>query len=148
MAGSKDTEVTEKPTKKAGKPAAGGKMTDFVDWVEGISVRELSELVKALEERLGVTAAAPVAIAAAGGAAGDQAGAAEEKTSFSVVLAAVGSQKIAVIKEVRALLGLGLKESKELVESAPKPVKEDVSKEEAEDIKGKLEAAGATVEVK
>ena len=127
-----------------------GKMAEFVDWIEGISVRELSELVKALEDRLGVSAAAPVAVAAAGGGAGagGDGGAAEEQTEFSVVLTAIGDQKIGVIKEVRAITGLGLKESKELVESAPKSVKDGVSKEEADEIKAKLEAAGATAEVK
>ncbi len=133
---------------EADKPVLEGKMAEFVDWIEGISVRELSVLVKALEDRLGVSAAAPM-MAMAPAQGGDAGGAgAEEKTAFTVVLAAMGSQKIAVIKEVRALLGLGLKESKELVESAPKPLKEDIAKEEAEEIKGKLEAAGATVEIK
>ena len=126
-----------------------GKMAEFVDWIEGISVRELSELVKALEDRLGVSAAAPVAIAAGGAVtAGGDGGAAEEKTEFSVVLSEVGDQKIGVIKEVRAITGLGLKESKELVESAPKAVKEGLPKDEAEEIKKKLEGAGATVEIK
>ena len=113
-----------------------------------ISVLELSQLVKALEDRLGVTATAPVAMAAApgGAAGGDEA--AEEQTEFDVVLTAAGSQKIQVIKEIRGLTSLGLKEAKELVDNAPKPVKEGVSKEEAEEVKTKLEAAGATVEVK
>jgi large subunit ribosomal protein L7/L12 len=124
-----------------------GKMAEFIDWIEGISVLELSQLVKALEDRLGVTAAAPVAVAAAAPADGGAA-AAEEKTEFDVILAAAGGKKIAVIKEVRGITGLGLKDSKELVDGAPKPVKEGVSKEEAEEIKAKLEAAGATVEVK
>lgn len=131
----------------AGKCPAGGRMDEFVDWIESISVRELSELVKALEDRLGVSAAAPVAVAAAGGAGGADA-AAEEKTEFTAVLASAGDQKIAVIKEVRALLGLGLKESKDLVESAPKPLKDGVTKEEAEEIKKKMEAVGAKVEIK
>jgi large subunit ribosomal protein L7/L12 len=124
-----------------------GKMAEFIDWIEGISVLELSQLVKALEDRLGVTAAAPVAVAAAAPADGGAA-AAEEKTEFDVILAAAGGKKIAVIKEVRGITGLGLKDSKELVDGAPKPVKEGVSKEEAEEIKAKLEEAGATVEVK
>jgi large subunit ribosomal protein L7/L12 len=124
-----------------------GKMAEFIDWIEGISVLELSQLVKALEDRLGVTAAAPVAVAAAAPAEGGGA-AAEEKTEFDVILASAGDKKIGVIKEVRAITGLGLKDSKELVDGAPKPVKEGVSKDEAEEIKGKLEAAGATVEVK
>ncbi len=126
-----------------------GKMAEFVDWIEGISVLELSQLVKALEDRLGVTAAAPMAVAAApGGGAGGEADAAEEQTEFTVVLAEAGGQKIQVIKEIRGLTSLGLKEAKDLVESAPKPVKEGVTKEEAEEIKKKLEGAGAKVEIK
>jgi large subunit ribosomal protein L7/L12 len=124
-----------------------GKMAEFVDWIETISVLELSQLVKALEERLGVSAAAPVAVAAAP-AAGGPAAAAEEKTEFTVELTAVGSQKIAVIKEVRAITGLGLKEAKDLVDGAPKPVKENIAKDEAEKIKKQLEGAGATVTIK
>ena len=140
--------ATEEAKKKSeGTP--DGKMAEFLDWIEGITVRELSQLVKALEERLGVTAAAPAAVAAGGAAAGAPAGEAkEEKTEFTVVLAAIGDQKIGVIKEVRAITGLGLKESKDLVEGAPKPVKENVPKAEAEEIKKKLEAAGAKVEIK
>lgn len=135
----------EQVTKASG--ATEGKMAEFVDWVEGISVRELSQLVKALEERLGVSAAVPVA---AGGvaAAGAPAAAATEKTEFTVVLLAAGEQKINVIKEVRAITGLGLKESKDLVEGAPKPVKDGVSKQDADQMKAKLEAAGAKVEIK
>ncbi len=129
-------------------PVAEGKMGEFVEWIEGISVLELSKLVKVLEDRFGVTAAAPVAVAA-GAAAGDAGGAAaEEQTEFSVILTAAGSSKINAIKEVRAITGLGLKDSKDLVEGAPKAVKEGVTKEEADEIKGKLEAAGASVEVK
>ena len=124
-----------------------GKMAEFVDWIETISVLELSQLVKALEERLGVSAAAPVAVAAAP-AAGAAAAPAEEKTEFTVELTSIGSNKIAVIKEVRAITGLGLKEAKDLVEGAPKPVKEAVAKDEAEKIKKQLEAAGATVTIK
>lgn len=123
-----------------------GKMAEFVDWVEGITVLELSQLVKALEQRLGVTAAAPMAVAAAPAAAG--AAAAEEQTEFTVMLTSAGAQKIQVIKEVRTITGLGLKESKELVDGAPKPVKEGVSKEEAAKLKETLEAAGAVVEIK
>lgn len=123
-----------------------GKMAEFVDWIETISVLELSQLVKALEERLGVSAAAPVAVAAAPAAGG--AAAAEEKTEFTVELTDVGGQKIAVIKEVRAITGLGLKEAKELVEGAPKPVKENVAKDEAEKIQKQLEAAGAKITIK
>ena len=124
-----------------------GKMKEFVDWIETISVLELSQLVKALEARLGVSAAAPVAAAAAP-AAGGGAAAAEEKTEFTVELTEAGAQKIAVIKEVRAITGLGLKEAKDLVEGAPKPVKENVAKDEAEKIQKQLEAAGAKVTVK
>ena len=123
-----------------------GKMAEFVDWIETISVLELSQLVKALEARLGVSAAAPVAAAAAPAAAG--AAAAEEKTEFTVELTEAGAQKIAVIKEVRAITGLGLKEAKDLVEGAPKAVKENVAKDEAEKIKKQLEAAGAKVTIK
>ena len=124
-----------------------GKMAEFVDWIETISVLELSQLVKALESRLGVSAAAPVAAAAAP-AAGGGAAAAEEKTEFTVELTDAGAQKIAVIKEVRAITGLGLKEAKDLVEGAPKPIKENVAKDEAEKIKKQLEAAGAKITIK
>jgi len=123
-----------------------GKMAEFVDWIETISVLELSQLVKALEDRLGVSAAAPVAVAAA--PAGGGAAAEEEKTEFTVELTSAGSQKIAVIKEVRAITGLGLKEAKDLVEGAPKPVKENVAKDEAEKVQKQLEAAGASVTIK
>ncbi len=142
--------VAEAPAaeEKKDSPEVDGKMAEFVDWIEGISVLELSKLVKVLEDRLGVTAAAPVAMAAPGAAAGGGEAEVEEQTEFAVVLTAIGSQKIGVIKEVRAITGLGLKDSKDLVEAAPKAVKEGVSKEEAEEIKAKLEGAGATVEVK
>ncbi len=123
-------------------------MEKFISYIESMSVLDLSKLVKALEERLGVTAAAPVAAVAAAPAAGEGGEAAEEKTEFDVILKAVGEKKINVIKEVRALTGLGLKEAKDLVDGAPKPIKEGIAKEEAEEIKGKLEAAGATVELK
>ncbi len=123
-----------------------GKMKEFVDWIETISVLELSQLVKALEARLGVSAAAPVAVAVAPAAGGPAA--AEEKTEFTVELTDAGAQKIAVIKEVRAITGLGLKEAKDLVEGAPKPVKENVAKDEAEKLKKQLEAAGAKVTIK
>ena len=112
-----------------------------------MSVLELVELKNKIEEEWGVTAAAPVAVAAPGGG-GDGAAAAEEKTSFDVVLAEAGGQKIQVIKVVRAVTGLGLKEAKDLVDSAPKPVKEGVAQEEADQIKAQLEEAGATVELK
>ena len=111
-------------------------------------VMELVELINELEESWGVSAAAPVAVAAAPGAAGDAGGAAEEKSEFDVVLAGFGDNKVAVIKAVRGITGLGLKEAKELVEGAPSPLKEGVAKDEAEDIKKQLEEAGATVEVK
>ena len=118
---------------------------EIMEAIENMTVLELSELVKAMEDKFGVSAAAPVAVAAAGAAAG---AAAEEKTEFTVVLSAVGDKKINVIKEVRAITGLGLGEAKALVEGAPKAVKEGVNKAEAEDIKKKLEAAGGTVELK
>src|SRR5881409_1359827 len=114
-----------------------------------MSVLELVELKKKIEDEWGITAAAPVAVAAAGPAAGDGAAAAEEeKTAFDVVLTAAGDKKIQVIKVVRALTGLGLKEAKDLVDQAPNPVKEGIAKEEADTIKGQLEEAGATVELK
>lgn len=118
----------------------------IIEAIESMTVLELSELVKALEEKFGVSAAAPVAVAAAPAAGG--AAAAEEKTEFDVILAGAGSSKVGVIKAVREITGLGLKEAKEVVDNAPKTVKEGVSKEEAEEMKAKLEAAGATVEVK
>ena len=122
-----------------------------VDYIKGISVLELSQLVKTLEQELGVSAAAamPMAMPAGGGAAaGGAAPAAEEKTEFSTVLTEVGTNKINVIKVVREVTSLGLKEAKDLVEGAPKPIKEGASKEEADEIKKKLEGAGAKVEVK
>ncbi len=120
------------------------KREDVIKYVENMSVIELSELVKELEEKFGVSAAAPVAVAAAapGGAE-----AAEEKTEFTVVLKEIGPEKIKVIKEVRAITGLGLKEAKDLVEGAPQNVKEDVTKEEAAEMKKKIEGAGAKVEI-
>lgn len=119
-----------------------------VEWLSSQTVLEVADLVKELEEKWGVSAAAPVAVAAAGGAAAGDAPAAEEKDEFDVILKAAGANKIAVIKEVRALTGLGLKEAKDLVEGAPKAVKEAASKDEAEEVKKKLEAAGAEVELK
>ena len=113
-----------------------------------MTVLELVELKNKIEEEWGITAAAPVAVAAAGAPAADGGAAAEEKTSFDVVLAGAGAQKIQVIKVVRAVTGLGLKEAKDLVDSAPKPVKEGVNQEEADQIKAQLEEAGATVELK
>ena len=122
-------------------------LSKIVDELSSLTVLEAAELAKLLEEKWGVSAAAAVAVAAAPGAGGGAA-AAEEKTEFTVVLAAAGDKKIEVIKEVRAITGLGLKEAKDLVEGAPKPIKEGVSKDEAEEMKKKLEAAGAKVEVK
>ena len=119
----------------------------IADDLSGLTVLEAAELAKMLEEKWGVSAAAPVAVAAAG-AGGGEAAAAEEKTDFDVVLTAVGAQKINVIKEVRAVTSLGLKEAKDLVESAPKAIKAGVPKDEAEKIKKQLEDAGATVELK
>lgn len=121
---------------------------DVFQFIDAMTILEMSEFIKEFEERYGVTAAAPVAMAAAPGAAGPAAEAAEEKTSFDVVLAGVGDKKIQVIKVVRELTGLGLKEAKEVVDNAPKEIKTAVSKEEAEEIKAKLEEQGATVEVK
>ena len=121
---------------------------DVIDFIANMSVLELSELVKEMEEKFGVSAAAPVAMMAAG-PAGDAGGAqAEEKTEFDVILTAHGDKKIQVIKEVRAITSLGLKDAKTLVDGAPKPVKEGVSKDEAEKIKAQLEEAGAQVEIK
>lgn len=119
---------------------------EVIDFLSNMSVMEIADLVKELEDKWGVSAAAPVAVAA-GGAAGGGA-AAEEKTEFDVILASAGDKKINVIKEVRTVTGLGLKEAKDLVEGAPKPVKEGVPKEEADKIKEALEKAGAKVEIK
>ncbi|KAA0258481.1 50S ribosomal protein L7/L12 [Deferribacter autotrophicus] len=120
-----------------------------IEFIENMSVLELAEFVKELEEKFGVSAAAPVAmVAGVPGAAGGAEAAAEEKTEFDVILQSAGDKKVQVIKVVREITGLGLKEAKALVDGAPKPVKEGVSKEEAEQIKTKLEEAGATVEIK
>ena len=124
---------------------ASEKITNFVEEIKTLSVLELIELVKAIEEEFGVSAAAPVVVA--GGAAGGAA-AAEEKSEFDVVLAEVGANKMQVIKTVKEITGLGLKEAKELVDNAPKAIKENVGKDEAEEIKKKLEDAGAKVELK
>jgi len=118
---------------------------EVIDFISNMSVLELSELIKEFEEKFGVSAAAPVAVAAAGAVADAPV---EEKTEFDVILTDFGSEKIKVIKEVRAITGLGLKEAKGLVESAPAPLKEATTKDDAEEIKGKLEAVGAKVEVK
>ena len=122
------------------------KLEKIADELSALTVMEAAELATLLEDKWGVSAAAPVAVAAAAG--GGDAGAAEEKSEFDVVMTSFGEKKINVIKEVRGITGLGLKEAKELVEAAPKAIKEGVAKDEAEDIKGKLEAAGATVEIK
>ena len=119
-----------------------------IEFIEKMSVLELAEMVKELEDKFGVSAAAPVAVAAAGPAGGAEDAAAEEKTEFDVVLTAVGDKKINVIKVVRAITGLGLKEAKDLVDGAPNTVKEAAGKEEAEGIKTQLEEAGASVELK
>ncbi len=122
-------------------------MEKFISYIENLTVLELSQMVKALEERLGVTAAAPMAVAATAApvAVAEEV---EEKSEFDVILTGAGDKKIGVIKEVRAITGLGLKEAKAIVDEAPKPVKEGVSKEEAQKIKEQLEGAGATVELK
>ncbi|MDO8488626.1 MAG: 50S ribosomal protein L7/L12 [Candidatus Omnitrophota bacterium] len=125
---------------------ATAKLEDLIKSIETMSVLELSDLVKALEEKFGVSANMPMAAAPA--AAGAAAPAAEEKTAFTVVLTSSGANKIAVIKEVRTITSLGLKEAKDLVDAAPKPIKEGVTKDEAAEMKKKLEAAGATVELK
>ena len=120
---------------------------DVIEWLSGQSVLEIAGLVKDLEEKWGVSAAAPVAVAA-GPAAGGEVAAAEEQTEFDVILKSFGANKIAVIKEVRAITGLGLKEAKDLVEAAPKAIKEATTKDDADDLKKKLEAAGAEIEIK
>lgn len=125
------------------------KVTSVLDAIKELTVLEVSELVKAMEEEFGVSAAAPVAVAAVAGAAGGDAGAAAaEKSEFDVVLAEAGAEKVKVIKVVREITGLGLKEAKDLVDGAPKPLKEGVSKEDADAMKAKLEEVGAKVEVK
>ena len=119
---------------------------DVIEFIAGMSVLELSVLIKELEEKFGVSAAAPVAVAVAGGVA--EAAVVEEKTEFDVILASAGDQKIKVIKEVRAITGLGLKEAKDLVEGAPQTLKEAVTKDEAADMKAKIEAVGGVIEIK
>ena len=136
---------------KAESKALSPKLEEVIKTIEGLTALELSDLVKSLEDKFGIKAAAPMmagAMMAGGPAAGGTGGAAEEKTTFDVVLKAAGTNKITVIKEVRAATNLGLKEAKDLVESAPKTVKEGATKEEAEDLQKKLTAAGATVELK
>ncbi|MDD2751970.1 MAG: 50S ribosomal protein L7/L12 [Candidatus Omnitrophica bacterium] len=128
---------------------ANAKLDELIKSIEGMTVLELSDLVKALEEKFDVKANMPMmAMPAGGAAAGGAAAAAEEKSTFTVVLASAGANKIAVIKEVRTMTSLGLKEAKDLVDAAPTPIKEGATKEEAEEMKKKLEAAGATVELK
>lgn len=121
---------------------------EILDTISNMTVMEVVELIEAMEEKFGVTAAAAVAAAPAGGGSGDEAAAAEEKTEFDVVLTSHGDNKVGVIKAVRGVTGLGLKEAKEVVEGCPSPLKEGAPKEEAEEIKGKLEEAGASVELK
>jgi large subunit ribosomal protein L7/L12 len=121
---------------------------DVIEFIANMSVLDLSELIKEMEEKFGVSAAAPVAMMAAGPADGSGGEAAEEQTEFDVILTAFGDKKIQVIKEVRAITGLGLKDAKELVDGAPRPVKEAVAKDEAEKVKAQLEEVGAQVEIK
>ena len=130
------------------KAATKNSVEAAMEIIEGLTLLEMSELVSQLEEKFGVTAAAPMAVMPMAGAAGAPAEAAEEKTEFDAVLSNIGSEKIKVIKVVRSITGLGLKEAKDLVESAPKAIKEGVPKEEAEDIKKQVEEVGATVELK
>jgi len=145
-----DAAVAEAPAPKAEKKEVqvSAKLGGIIKSVEEMTVMELADLVKALEDKFGVSAAMPVAAIAAGGTAAAGAAAEEEKTSFTVVLTGAGDKKINVIKEIRAVTTLGLKEAKDLVEAAPKTVKEGLPKEEAEKIKKQLEAAGAKVELK
>lgn len=142
-----DKEEPKAEEKPAEKPEPSGKFKDLIKTIEGLTALELSELVKVLEERFGVSAAAPVAFAS-GPVAGAGAEAAEERTSYTVVLTAAGANKIAAIKAVREVTELGLKEAKDLVEAAPKEVKQNVPTAEAQEMKKKLEEAGATVELK
>ena len=141
--------MSEETTDQKAAVEVTPEMDQFIQWVENMTVLELSKLVKALEERLGVTAAAPMAAMPMGMMGGAGAVEAEaEKDSFDVVLVSAGEKKIQVIKEVRVITRLGLKEAKELVDGAPKTVKEGVTKEEAEELKNKLESAGAVIEIK
>ncbi len=140
--------AAEEKKPKAAKAKKSGAIEEIMTAIKSMSVLELAELVKALETEFGVSAAAPVAVAAAAAPSAEAAPAAEEKTEFTVILKEIGANKINVIKAVRELTNLGLKESKDLVEAAPKPVKEGVNKDDAAAAKAKLEAAGAKVEVK
>ena len=146
-ASEKKAAVKEEKAAKTGKKESKVAVNDMIDALKGMTVLELSQLVKALEEEFGVSAAVPVVAAAGAPAAAAEAVAEEEKTEFNVILKEAGANRIAVIKAVRELSGLGLKESKDLVEGAPKPVREGITKDEAAAAKEKLEAAGATVEV-
>jgi len=144
-----DNEIAKEATKAANKPEPSGKFAALIKDIEGLTTLELAELVKELEERFGVSAAAPVATAGAPAAAGDAAEEAEEKSSFTLILADSGAQKIAVIKALREInQELGLKEAKDLADGAPKEIKKDMPKADAEEAKKKLEAAGAKVELK
>jgi large subunit ribosomal protein L7/L12 len=143
----RETEIYRNEKRKGEKMAEHITKEDVVKFIENMTVLELSELVKELEERFGVSAAAPAAVAAVA-AAPEQAAAAEEKTEFDAILTSFGEQKIQVIKVVRAITGLGLKEAKDLVDGAPKPIKEGIAKDEAADIKKKIEEVGGTVEIK
>lgn len=145
-----NTETQAQEEVKMEKSNVSGKLQQILETIEGLTVMELANLVKALEEKFGVSAAAAVAVAAPGAGAGAGAGAAaaEEKDSFQVILANSGDKKIQVIKEIRAITNLGLKEAKDLVDSAPKPIKDNASKDEAAKIKATLEAVGAKVEIK
>jgi large subunit ribosomal protein L7/L12 len=142
--------MSEETTEEVEAPAVEleGKAAEFLEWLEGISVLELSQLKKAIEEKFDVTASAPIMMGGVAPAAPADDGAAEEQTEFDVIITGAGDSKIQVIKELRSLTSLGLKEAKELVDTCPKPVKEGVAKEEAEEAKNKLEAAGASVEIK
>ena len=145
----KETDAKSKTEEKSSPKSTDSKtITEIMEKVEKLTVLELSDLVKALEDKFGVSAAAPVAAQAAAPAQGGNAAQEEEQTEFDVILKDIGANKIKVIKEVRAATGLGLKESKELVEGAPKPVKEKIEKKDADALKEKLEAVGATVEIK
>ena len=143
-------EPVEKPKEEKEKPAPSGKFADLIKDIESLSVLELSELVKELESRFGVSASMPMAVAGGAAAAGDgeAEAAVEEKSKFNIELIAAGDQKINVIKTVREITGVGLKDAKDLVDAAPKTIKENVDKAEAEELKKKLEDAGATVELK
>ena len=143
-----ETAAEDTKKHKATKAKKSGAIDEIMTAIKGMSVLELAELVKALETEFGVSAAAPVAVAAAAAPAAEAAAPAEEKTEFTIILKEIGANKINVIKAVRELTNLGLKESKDLVEAAPKPVKEGVNKDDAAAAKAKLEAAGAKVEIK